>query len=90
MKDAGRSAKELSESLAFKTECYLSNVKEHCKQGLCCHGDNNVLGDSKMGVSLWKHPDVCLKSLNNWPDLWIVYLVVFRVSTIFRRGIQKF
>lgn len=79
LRDEGRSAKELSEHYAFKAEHYGSAVKEQCMKGLYCNESNSVLGDGQMGVSVWKCPDLCLKTLI-WSDSWTIFLIVFRVS----------
>lgn len=80
LRDEGRSTKELSKHYAFKAEHYCTTVKKQCMQGVYCNDSNSVLGDGKMGVSVWKCPDLCLKTLK-WPDTWTVCLIVFRVST---------
>ena len=86
LRGEGRSAKELTEQLAFRMETDPRRVKAICQSGLVCDGVDHTLGDATMGVSVWRCPDLCLRGFT-WPDSEVAYLVVFKASQGFR--IQK-
>ncbi|XP_078383691.1 uncharacterized protein LOC144666196 isoform X2 [Oculina patagonica] len=78
LREEGRSSKELTEQLAFCVETEDSRVKEICRLGLECEGENHTLGDGSMGVTVWKCPDLCLRALS-WPASGTAYLLVFKI-----------
>lgn len=81
LREKGRTPKELTEQLAFTVETDEYRVKAICRDGLKCTGINHTLGDGRMGVTVWRCPDLCLRGLN-WPASGSAFLLVFKVSLL--------
>lgn len=78
LREQGRTPKELTEQLAFCVETDATLVSEICRIGLECTGTDHSLGDGKMGVTVWRCPDLCVRAFN-WPASGSAFLLVFKI-----------
>ena len=80
LRDEGKTKKETGEKLGFLVQHQWESAVEICEKGLVARSGSNTLGDSTMGVYLWRHPDLCLKSIiPNMTANMRAYVVIFKV-----------
>ncbi|XP_053392861.1 uncharacterized protein LOC123564271 isoform X2 [Mercenaria mercenaria] len=79
MKEEGRHARDLADHYAFIVQRDNTIVPYVVKDGLRCKSvHQNSLGDSKLGVYLWRNADVQLKLAEGW-KLPTCTLMVFKI-----------
>ncbi|KAH3870019.1 uncharacterized protein LOC127868147 [Dreissena polymorpha] len=77
MKEEGR--KDLADHFTFQLHRDTKAVPEIVKSGMQCRtGNYNGLGDSKMGVYVWRNADVLMKIAESWGSNSCV-LLIFKV-----------
>lgn len=80
LRETGRMPKEISESFGFLGECRRDVMENICELGITVKKGENVLGDSTMGVHLWRYADLCLHSFASNVYGNKGYLLIFKVS----------